>query len=297
MNGFVNLYKEKGFTSFDCVAKLRRILGQKKIGHMGTLDPDACGVLPIALGKATRLISLFDEDRKTYRCVMLLGRTTDTLDISGKILEERSVTVSEKEVEDCLLSFQGNIMQVPPMYSALKKDGKRLYELARAGITVEREERPVTVYEIKVIKCEIPKAVFEITCSKGTYIRSICDDAGKKLGSGACMEELERTAVGPFLSANSLTLSEIERMAAEDRITDAVQQMTALFPGYDLIRTVPAGDVLAHNGNSVPADLLSEVKSVSSGSRFWLLDSREKTVGIYEMKQGIAYPVKMVYED
>lgn len=295
MNGFINLYKEKGYTSFDCVAILRRILKQKKIGHMGTLDPGACGVLPVALGKATRLISLFDDSRKTYRCVMLLGKATDTLDISGKVLEEKPVNVSEEEIKGALMTFSGEIMQVPPMYSALKKDGKRLYELARAGVSVEREARPVTIYNISITECVLPRVTFEITSSRGTYIRTICDDAGKKLGCGACMEDLERTAVGPFEIRRSLTLSEIERLSDRDEMQKAVLEMTAMFPELDHVNTTAKADVLAHNGNSVPLRYLETAQE--DGRRFWLRDSENKLIGIYETKQGIAFPVKMVCED
>ncbi len=297
MNGFINLYKEKGFTSHDCVAKLRRILSFKKIGHMGTLDPDACGVLPVALGKATRLISLFDEDRKTYRAVMRLGVTTDTLDISGQILSTSPVNVGEDRIRNAVLSFLGEHKQIPPMYSALKKDGKRLYELARQGITVEREPRTVCIHSIEILSVCLPRVEFEVACSRGTYIRSLCDDIGHKLGCGACMEELERTEVGGFHSTDAFTLDAVEEAVQAGKIHNVILPMRSAFPEMADGRTLPEGDTAAHNGNAVPAERLVLPEGLQPDETFWLSDSAEKPVGVFQIKDGRAVPVKMVYED
>ena len=187
--GIIVIHKEKGFTSHDVVAKLRGILHMKKIGHTGTLDPDATGVLPVALGKGTKLVDLLTDKEKTYEAVLHLGIDTDTQDMSGTVLEERPVNVTEEEVRKVLKSFVGEQLQVPPMYSALKVNGKKLYELAREGKTVERKARPVCFYEIEPLEFHLPLAKIRVTCSKGTYIRTLCHDIGEKLGCGGCMED------------------------------------------------------------------------------------------------------------
>ena len=196
--GIIVIHKEKGFTSHDVVAKLRGILHMKKIGHTGTLDPDATGVLPVALGKGTKLVDLLTDKEKTYEAVLHLGIDTDTQDMSGTVLEERPVNVTEEEVRKVLKSFVGEQLQVPPMYSALKVNGKKLYELAREGKTVERKARPVCFYEIEPLEFHLPLVKIRVTCSKGTYIRTLCHDIGEKLGCGGCMEELLRSMVGRY---------------------------------------------------------------------------------------------------
>ena len=196
MDGVLNIRKEKGYTSFDVVAKLRGILHMKKIGHTGTLDPEAEGVLPVVLGKATKLVDLLTEKQKTYEALLHLGLETDTQDMTGTVLEEKPVEVTEEEVRTVIRSFLGEQQQIPPMYSALKVDGKKLYELAREGKIVERKPRAVQFYEIEIKKIELPYVRFSVTCSKGTYIRTLCHDIGQKLGCGGCMEELLRTDLG-----------------------------------------------------------------------------------------------------
>ena len=182
VNGIINVYKEKGYTSFDVVAKMRGIFGQKKIGHTGTLDPDAQGVLPVCLGKATKVCDLLTDKDKVYKATMLLGIQTDTLDISGKVCNKAMVNVTEQQVRDVISTFVGTIEQVPPMYSALKVNGKKLYELAREGKTIERKARKVSIYDITIDEICLPEVVMTVSCSKGTYIRSLCDDIGTKLG-------------------------------------------------------------------------------------------------------------------
>ena len=199
INGIVNIYKEKGYTSHDVVAVLRKVVGQKKIGHTGTLDPDATGVLPVCLGRATKVCELLTDHDKTYEALLLLGKTTDTQDISGEVLEERDPgDLTEEEVRSCIESFIGEYDQIPPMYSALKVNGKKLYELAREGKTVERKSRKVQIHGIRILEMNFPHVRMEVDCSKGTYIRTLCHDIGEKLQVGGCMEELERTKVGRF---------------------------------------------------------------------------------------------------
>ena len=188
IHGVLNVQKEKGYTSHDVVAKLRGIVGQRKIGHTGTLDPDAKGVLPVCLGRATKLCDLLTDKDKTYEAVLLLGCTTDTQDTGGTVLEEQDVPdLAEDTVMDILQSFVGEYAQIPPMYSALKVGGRKLYELARAGKVVERPPRPVTFYSIEILEEEHPEYVFRVECSKGTYIRTLCHDIGQKLGDGAAI--------------------------------------------------------------------------------------------------------------
>ena len=185
IHGIINVYKEKGFTSHDVVAKLRGIVGQKKIGHTGTLDPDATGVLPVCLGKATKLCDLLTDKNKTYEAVLLLGKTTDTQDITGEVLEEKSTeALTEEKVREAIEGFIGDYEQIPPMYSALKVNGKKLYELAREGKVIERKARPVKILDIQILEIDLPKVRMEVSCSKGTYIRTLCHDIGDKLGCG-----------------------------------------------------------------------------------------------------------------
>lgn len=189
VNGILNVYKEKGYTSHDVVAKLRGIVGQKKIGHTGTLDPDAEGVLPVCLGRATKVCDMLTEKDKTYEAVLLLGKETDTQDISGTVLRVGETEgLTQEQVKDCVMSFVGEYDQIPPMYSALKVNGKKLYELAREGKTIERKSRKVEIKEIRILEMALPRVRMEVSCSKGTYIRTLCHDIGEKLGCFGCME-------------------------------------------------------------------------------------------------------------
>ena len=195
INGIINVYKERGFTSFDVVAKLRGILHERKIGHTGTLDPEATGVLPVCIGNATKVCELLTDKDKVYRTVMHLGITTDTQDMTGTVKEDRSreaALLKEQTVEAAILQFVGDYDQIPPMYSALKVNGKKLCDLARAGIEVERKARTVKIFSIEIEKINLPYVTMQVHCSKGTYIRTLCADIGEALGVGACMESLVR---------------------------------------------------------------------------------------------------------
>ena len=273
MDGIINVYKEKGFTSHDVVAKLRGILRMKKIGHTGTLDPAAEGVLPVCLGKGTRLCDMLTDKTKTYRAVLLLGQETDTQDTTGTVLAEYPVEVTEEAVREAILSFLGDYMQIPPMYSALKVNGKKLYELARQGKEVERQPRPVQILDIQIGQVDLPRVTFSVTCSKGTYIRTLCYDIGRKLGCGGCMESLLRTRVDRFKLEDSLTLSQIEKLRDEGRVEEYVVPVEGVFLGLPALVTKPGeGDKLVHNGNPFTAELAEEMKhempdkSVSGGN-------------------------------
>ncbi|WP_415298729.1 tRNA pseudouridine(55) synthase TruB [Clostridium perfringens] len=220
MNGVINIYKNTGMTSFDVVAMVRRVAKMKKVGHTGTLDPAASGVLPVCLGKATKFIDYIMENKKVYRVNLKLGMVTDTYDLEGEVLrEENSSHITKDEILTCINSFVGTIDQVPPMYSALKQNGVRLYELARQGIEVHREARKVTIYSIENIKIESNDNIqMDVCCSKGTYIRSLCYDIGEKLNVGATMTALERIQNGPFTKEEAINIEDLTEELLEKHI-------------------------------------------------------------------------------
>ena len=246
-SGIINVYKEKGFTSFDVVAKLRGILKTKKIGHTGTLDPDAEGVLPVCIGRATKVCDILTDKDKVYEAVMLLGVETDTQDTSGEVLKELPVEVSEEDVKEAILSFVGEYAQVPPMYSALKVNGKKLYELAREGKTVERKARNVQIFSIEILEIDLPRVRMSVHSSKGTYIRTLCHDVGQKLGCGGCMDKLLRTKVGVFELADTLKLAEIDALAREGLVEDRIISVDELFEDYTKVWMKQEFDVVVHN--------------------------------------------------
>lgn len=209
MNGILNINKPLGMSSFDVVRKVKSVAKTKKVGHTGTLDPEASGVLPICIGSATKLVDYIMSEYKIYKAELMLGITTDTYDREGKIISTAQVDVDSTEVEKVIKSFEGNILQIPPMYSALKVNGQRLYSLARQGIEVERKPRAITIYSINILDMQLPKIVFEVKCSKGTYIRSLCYDIGEKLQCGGTMWNLQRTQTGSFNILNSVDLQEL----------------------------------------------------------------------------------------
>ncbi|XZK76159.1 tRNA pseudouridine(55) synthase TruB [Clostridium perfringens] len=220
MNGVINIYKNTGMTSFDVVAMVRRVAKMKKVGHTGTLDPAASGVLPVCLGKATKIIDYIMENKKVYRVNLKLGMVTDTYDLEGAVLREKDAShITKDEILNCINSFVGTIDQVPPMYSALKQNGVRLYELARQGIEVHREARKVTIYSIENIKIESNDNIqMDVCCSKGTYIRSLCYDIGEKLNVGATMTALERIQNGPFTKEEAINIEDLTEELLEKHI-------------------------------------------------------------------------------
>lgn len=298
-NGVLNIYKEPGFTSHDVVAKLRGILKQKKIGHTGTLDPDAVGVLPVCLGKATKLCDMLTDEKKTYRAVLRLGVDTDTQDMSGEILEEKCVNVTESEVRECIRGFVGEQMQIPPMYSALKVDGKKLYELAREGKTVERKARPVTFFEIQICEMNLPEVTMLVTCSKGTYIRTLCHDIGEKLGVGGAMQHLTRTQVGRFEIQNAMKLSEIEEKVQTKTIDEVIVSVEDMFESLPKACTQEIFDRVVYNGNALRIDQFKEKElSCVDGAELRVYDSKQCFIGIfeYEERREIYKPRKMFLE-
>lgn len=226
MDGIINVLKPAGMTSFDVVAQVRKICRVKKVGHTGTLDPDAVGVLPICVGKATRMVQFLMEDHKFYRGEVTLGIETDTLDAAGEVLAQNKVgEIPPEELDKALDQFRGSIQQIPPMVSALKHEGKRLYELARKGIEVEREPRDVEIYKLRSFRVQIPRFWIDVECSKGTYIRTLAQDIGRNLGCGAHLSYLIRTGTGQFSLEDSITLQEIQQAADENRLSDVMLPM------------------------------------------------------------------------
>lgn len=309
-NGVLNVYKEAGYTSFDVVAKLRGILKQKKIGHTGTLDPDALGVLPVCLGKATKLCDMLTDWTKTYEAELMLGVTTDTQDLSGRILIKKPVSVGEDELRACITSFVGEQMQIPPMYSALKVNGKKLYELAREGKTVERAARKVHFHQIEIQKVELPVVRFTVTCSKGTYIRTLCHDIGEKLGCGGAMKSLLRRGVGIFDVQEALTLEVIEALRDKQDLDKYIQPIDCMFPNLVKVYTDESLDKQIHNGvklspESLDIQVRSDVRLSSEGTktnetsggceRIRLYDSSGDFVGIYGYDGELYRPIKMFY--
>lgn len=231
MNGILNFLKPPGMTSHDAVAVVRRVLWTKKVGHTGTLDPQAAGVLPICVGQATRIVEMLQEDRKTYRAELMLGISTDTQDRWGEVLSERTVSVTAEQLLGVFELFTGDILQVPPMYSALKVDGQKLCDLARKGITVERESRPQTIHSIRLIRFDGRKALIDVSCSKGTYIRTLCHDIGEHLGCGGTMSFLLRTATGAFDIKDSITLEELKACESPEAAEKWLISIDAAFEG------------------------------------------------------------------
>ena len=283
VNGIINVYKEKGYTSFDVVAKMRGIFGQKKIGHTGTLDPDAQGVLPVCLGKATKVCDLLTDKDKVYKATMLLGIQTDTLDISGKVCNKAVVNVTEQQVRDVISTFVGTIEQVPPMYSALKVNGKKLYELAREGKTIERKPRKVSIYDITIDEICLPEVVMTVSCSKGTYIRSLCDDIGTKLGCYGCMKDLLRTKVACFDIGDAYKISEIEKLKES-----IVLPVDMLFENIPAVNTVLMAQKLIENGNRIPAEMINadgnKQRKYDDEGRYRIYNQEDSFVGIYTYK-------------
>ena len=275
MNGVLNVYKEQGFTSHDVVAKLRGILKTKKIGHTGTLDPDAVGVLPVCIGKATKLCDLITDWGKTYE--------------------------SEVDVLKACNEFIGEYEQIPPMYSALKHNGQKLYELARKGIEIERKPRTVHINTLRVNDINLSDKQKTVTitvdCSKGTYIRSLCDDIGKKLGCGACMMKLTRTRVGEFMLDDTLTLNQISALVLKGEIEDRITGIDKIFSDYQEITFAEEYSRYLHNGNKLSREQIPADAAISDNEKYRVYDSDKCFIGVYEFRDEVLYPVKIFYED
>ena len=299
INGIISIHKEKGYTSHDVVAKLRRIVGQKKIGHTGTLDPDATGVLPVCFGKATKLCDMLTDKNKTYETVLLLGQVTDTQDVSGQVLESRDITnVTEEQVRNIAATFVGDILQVPPMYSALKVNGKKLYELAREGIEVERKARPVTILEIEIKEINLPRVTMKVSCSKGTYIRTLCHDIGQALGCGACMEQLVRTKVSRFELQESVTLARVEEYQNAGRIQELLTPIDAMFSAYEAVSLKEEFLPLVYNGNVFMPKHLGQPIALEDGKKVRVYNEKNQFLAIYKyVKENHLFKIeKMFFE-
>ena len=293
-NGIINIYKEKGFTSHDVVAKMRGICKQKKIGHTGTLDPDATGVLPVCLGSGTKLCDMLTDKDKEYVAELLLGVETDTQDISGEVLRECEPVMDEQSVYEAVMSFLGDYMQVPPMYSALKVNGKKLYELARACKEVERQARPVTIHELEILDMALPVVKIRVACSKGTYIRTLCADIGAKLGCGGTMKSLLRTKVGIFKEEDAITLAQLEEIRDTVGIESRIYAVDTVFEDKPQIHVEDEFCKLLDNGNPFYANQTVEKKKYPDGE--WIrVYGKNKFYGIYayEQEKHRYKPVKM----
>lgn len=294
-DGIINIYKERGFTSHDVVAKLRGILKQKKIGHTGTLDPEAEGVLPVCLGKGTRLCDLLTDRDKTYETVLLLGQSTDTQDTTGTVIEQSEVSVREEQVRETVMSFVGEYAQVPPMYSALKVNGQKLCDLARAGKEVERKPRPVRICQIEILDMELPRVRMSVSCSKGTYIRTLCHDIGEKLGCHGCMEHLIRTRSGIFDLQKSVTLSEVEKLRDEGRLDEMILAVDEVFKDLAFVTLKEESQKLGYNGNPFKKSDVEQESAALGEVRVY--DQEGRFIGIYryEQERHSYRPVKMFY--
>lgn len=278
MDGFLNVNKPKGITSHDVVDEIRRLVGREKVGHTGTLDPEATGVLPVAVGKATKVIQFLKEG-KEYRATMRLGITTDTQDITGKVIaKSEEINVSEDKTREAFKDFLGKIEQVPPMVSALKVKGKRLYKLAREGKEIERPKREVEIYNLNLLKYKPPDITFEVSCSKGTYVRTLCHDMGKALGPGACLKSLVRTKSGIFTLEESHTLEELRRMPDLEDILINLDRALAHLP---LVKVrEKAGESLLHGGSIGTSEILELTLPIRKEGLVRVHNSKESLLAV-----------------
>ena len=252
MNGIVIVDKPQGWTSQDVTARLRRVFNTRRIGHGGTLDPMATGVLPVFVGRATRGVEFFEHAEKTYETVLRLGITTDTEDITGTVLTERDAFVTGEQLEEVLKKFRGEILQVPPMYSALKINGQKLVDLARKGREVERQPRPITIHELTLLGMEAEGIRLRVRCSKGTYIRTLCKDIGEALGCGGCMAALRRVAAGEYTARESVPL---QTLLETENPEQYLRPVDSMFRNYPRVTLTPKQETRCRNGNSFSVEM------------------------------------------
>ena len=341
MNGILIIDKEKGYTSHDVVARLRRILGQKKIGHTGTLDPDACGVLPVCVGNATRLCDLLTDKTKEYEAGLLLGVTTDTQDGTGRVTGRAAdstafldrmpepvakqltdlqdgqrkdgsdwetgplqtygslESVSEERLRSIIMSFVGKGTQIPPMYSALKVNGKKLYELAREGKEIKRSPREIEIFKIEIREMKLPHVRFAVECSKGTYIRTLCEDIGQKAGCGGLMESLLRTRVDRFTLQDAVKLAEVEKLQQEGRIDEVLIPVDRMFAQYSKAVVRKECRKAVENGNALRVDMIRMMQDESQEDINFeeiirVYDENGRFYGLYRAPHdGMMKPYKM----
>ncbi|MEI3506447.1 MAG: tRNA pseudouridine(55) synthase TruB [Anaerotignum faecicola] len=287
LDGIFNIYKEKGFTSHDVVAIVRRTIHMKKVGHTGTLDPDAEGVLPVCVGKATKLSDVIMDGRKSYRAMLRLGVTTTTEDASGEVLETKAVVFDEGKIRAAVAAFIGRLEQVPPMYSAVKVNGKKLYELAREGKEIARKARTIEVYDIRIRRFLPPDRVeMDIDCSKGTYIRTLCADIGKALGCGGHMAELLRTATGSFSLENAIKLDDLKALAEQERAEDALLTMQEALRDFPVIKIAEGSTKLLYNGGKIQEKYFTkQPKALQEDEIAAVYDFENHLVGLYTLKK------------
>lgn len=287
MDGILNVYKPQGITSFSAVSRIRRFTGEKRVGHAGTLDPMATGVLPVLVGRAAALQEMLSDHDKSYRAGIKLGVVTDTGDITGNVLKSKEASgVSDEMFENVLKSFIGRIMQTPPMYSAIKINGERLYELARRGVEVERKPRQIEIYSASLVKrLSEDEFIFDVSCSKGTYIRTLCEDIGEKLGLGACMSSLERRVCGDFCASDSVSLDSVEQMyknGDRDGIERLLIPCEKLFENSKKITLPQFYSKLCSNGCEIYLSKLGLPDSALAGSLFRVYTFDGKFLGLAE---------------
>lgn len=269
MDGIVIVDKPQGWTSQDVTARLRRVFGTRRIGHGGTLDPMATGVLPVFVGRATRAVEFFEHAEKTYETVLHLGITTDTEDMTGTVLTEEKVSFTEEQLQETLAAFRGEILQVPPMYSALKVNGQKLCDLARKGKTVERQPRPITIHELTLVERGENTLKLRVRCSKGTYIRTLCKDIGEKLGCGGCMESLRRVAAGEYTIDEAVPLQTLLDTEEPEKYLRGVDTM---FRNYPAVTLTANQETRCRNGNAFSVSRApGTYRAYSQGGEFLML--------------------------
>ena len=282
IHGILNIYKEKGYTSHDVVAKLRGITGQRKIGHTGTLDPEAEGVLPVCLGRATKVCDLLTDRDKTYEAVLLLGIRTDTQDVTGTVTDRGDIQgITREMVEQAAKKYVGEYDQIPPMYSALKVNGKKLYELAREGKTIERKARRGRIYELEILEEALPRVRLRVRCSKGTYIRTLCDDIGADLGCYGCMEALLRTSVGPFALEEACRLEDVEAAVKAGELGKMLCPIDRLFAEYPAVQVKKGWEKLAYNGNGLKRSMTDGDRETRDGACVRIYDAGGNFLALY----------------
>lgn len=293
-DGLIIIDKPAGFTSFDVVAKMRGMLKTRKVGHGGTLDPMATGVLPVFVGRGTKCCDIMPNQNKRYTAAFQLGIVTDTQDSTGTVLEEYPVQVTAAQVEEALKSFTGDIMQVPPMYSAIQIEGKRLYDLARQGIEVERPPRPVTIYHASLLEADeaAGKYVIDVACSKGTYIRTLCHDIGRALGCGAVMTALRRTEAGGFTAAEAVSLEEADALAKTGELYPKILPLERVFASLPPVQLNERQSFLYCNGVpleisrlDVPEQLAGDVRVLGSKGQFLGVSTVDREKGQLRLRQ------------
>ena len=288
MNGILLIDKQPDWTSNDVVAKLKGILRQRRIGHSGTLDPMATGLLVVFVGRATRAVEFAEGHDKRYIAGLRLGITTDTQDITGTVLEKKAVSVTGEELEQALAGFRGEIQQIPPMYSAIKHDGRRLYDIARKGGEVERKPRAITIHDLRVIDGQEGDWLLDVRCSKGTYVRTLCHDLGRALGCGGCMSSLRRVEAGQFSVDQAVTLSQVQQMADAGRMEELLLPVDSLFQAYPHCTASASQEKKIRCGNQVKTGLAGGDYRVYTESGEFLMLGR--------VEDGIMKTVKSFFE-